>query len=274
MRLVPKRWHNETWVCSMRGHCVPAAGAARLGEGDAALGTDVGDGTRFSRCLRCDLWIREPIPVGDAVRYDEIPPLGELDLPRRGKPLQDAIFMRLIALDRGVHAVLFGSLAIALLIVHLRLPSIHDWARSVADGLQSTVDQTARGGSHAFLSQKLDELADLSSGEIKVLMITASIYAVVEGVEAVFLWRERRWAEYLTVIATVGFIPFEVHELVNRVTLLRVSALVVNIAILVWLVWNKHLFGLNGGEAALQENIDWDEILASPLTPPRTPVEH
>ena len=41
-----------------------------------------------------------------------------------------------------------------------------------------------------------------------------------------------------------------------------------------WLVWNKHLFGLNGGEAALEENIDWDEILATPLTPPRTPVEH
>jgi hypothetical protein len=25
MRLVPKHWHTETWVCSMRGHQTPAA---------------------------------------------------------------------------------------------------------------------------------------------------------------------------------------------------------------------------------------------------------
>ena len=37
-----------------------------------------------------------------------------------------------------------------------------------------------------------------------VLAVTAVIYAVVEGVEAVGLWRERRWAEYLTAIATAG----------------------------------------------------------------------
>ena len=274
MRLVPKRWHNETWICSLRGHCVPAAVAVHLREGDRALGEDVGDGTRFSRCLRCDAWVREDIPTADTATYDVVPPWDEIEKPRRGKPLQDAIFMRLIAIDRGVHAVLFGTLAIVLLIVQVRLPSVHEWARSIADGLQTAVDQTARAGSHTFLHEKLDSLADLSSSELTVLMVTASVYAVVEGVEAVFLWKERRWAEYLTVVATVGFIPFEVRELVTRVTALRIGALLVNIAILVWLVWNKHLFGLNGGEAALEENIDWDAILASPVAPGRTPVEH
>ena len=272
MRLVPKRWHNETWICSIQGHCVPAAGASRLRPQDAAMGYDCGDGTRYARCLRCDLWLRQPEPAGDAIVYDVVPPLEELDLPRRGKPLQDAILLRLIAIDRGVHAVLFGLLAIALIVVQIRLPAIHDWASSIADNLNGTIENTSRAGSHAFLNGKLESLANLESGEIYVLMATAIAYSVIEGVEAVFLWKERRWAEYLTVVATVGFIPFEVKELLDRVTVLRVGAIVVNVAILVWLVWNKHLFGVHGGAATLEGDIAWDEILADPLSPSTTPT--
>ncbi len=79
------------------------------------------------------------------------------------------------------------------------------------------------------------------------------IYAVVEGVEAVGLWRERRWAEYLTAAATVGFLPFEIIELSKRVTAFRIGALALNLAVLAWLVWNKRLFGIRGGAAALEE---------------------
>ncbi len=273
MRLVPKRWHNETWICSIKGHDVPAARAARLREEDASIGSDVGDGTRYARCLRCDLWVRDRVPGAGSETYDVVPPLAELDLPRRGKPLQDAIFLRLIAIDRAVHAVLFGLLAIALIVVEIRLPAIQEWAQSIADGLHGAVENTAQAGSHAFLNSKLESVARLDSSEINILLVTAVLYAVVEGVEAVYLWKERRWAEYLTVVATVGFIPFEVKELVSRVTVLRISALVVNVAILAWLIWNKRLFGINGGAAALEENIDWASILADPLAPERTPVE-
>lgn len=273
MRLVPKHWHNETWICSIKGHYLPAARALRLRAEDRAIGADEADGTRYSRCLRCDLWMRDLAPTVGEETYEVVPPIEELDLPRRGKPLQDAIFLRLIAIDRGVHAVMFGLLAIALLVIQIRLPAVRDWAQSIADSMQGAVDNTARAGSHAFLTSKLESVARLEESEITVLLVTATVYAVIEGIEAVFLWKERRWAEYLTVVATVGFIPFEVKELISRVTVLRVGALVVNIAVLAWLVWNKHLFGANGGAAALEENIDWSAILAEPLAPNRTPVE-
>ena len=273
MRLVPKHWHNETWICSIQGHYLPAAQALRLRDEDRGIGQDEDDGTRYSRCLRCDLWVRSPVPAAGDEAYEVVPPIDELDMPRRGKPLQDAIFLRLIALDRGVHAVMFGLLAIALLVIEIRLPAVRDWAASIADDLHGAVDNTAQAGSHVFLTEKLESVAHLETGEITVLLVTATLYAVIEGVEAIFLWKERRWAEYLTVIATIGFIPFEIHELINKVTVLRVGALVVNVAMLAWLVWNKHLFGLNGGEAALEENIDWAAILADPVSPEHTPVE-
>lgn len=274
MRLVPKRWHNETWICSIKGHYLPAAAAERLRDEDRTLGYDVEDGSRFARCLRCDIWVRQQPPAKGAAQYEVIPPLDQLDLPRRGKPLQDAIFMRLIAINRLVHGVLFGLLAIALVVIELKLPAIKDWSRSLADSVQTAVDTAGRGASHAVLSKRLESLADVDVAEVTVLLIMAVVYSVIETVEGIFLWKERRWAEYLTVIATVGFIPIEVRELVERVTVFRVGALVVNVAILVWLVYNKHLFGVRGGLETLEGNIDWDTILSSPLSPEHTPVAH
>ncbi len=96
-----------------------------------------------------------------------------------------------------------------------------------------------------------------------LLAVTAAVYAVVEGVEAVGLWHERRWAEYLTVLATAGFLPFEIHELVAKFTVVRIGSLVVNLAVLVWLVWTKHLFKLRGGQETLHRDVDWDVILAA-----------
>jgi uncharacterized membrane protein (DUF2068 family) len=68
------------------------------------------------------------------------------------------------------------------------------------------------------------------------------LYATLEIVEGVGLWQRRRWAEYLTVLATSVGIPFEIYEILHRVTLVRVGALVVNVAIVVYLTWRKRLF--------------------------------
>ena len=146
--------------------------------------------------------------------------------------------------------------------MELRLPGIHSWAESLVEALRSRVRESGPGGSHHILNRQLERLMDLQPGQVKIILATATAYAIIEGVEAVYLWKEKRWAEYLTVIATLGFVPFEVHELVERITPPRLFALVVNLAVLVWLCWNKRLFGLRGGAAALEGTTDWKVILA------------
>jgi uncharacterized membrane protein (DUF2068 family) len=272
MRLVPRRWNNETWICSIRGHYCPAADAVRVRPDDVNLGVDLDDGTRVARCLRCDAWIRTPRPSPDEAAFDVAPPLSELDLPRRGKPLEDAILLRLIAVDRAVHGVLFTLAAVTVLIVELQLPRIHEWANSLYDDVNGAIDNTSRSG-HTVLSEQLERVLHIDRGELKVVLAVLVAYAVVESVEAVGLWREKRWAEYLTVVATAGLLPLEIHELTQRVSVLRVGGLVVNLLILVYLVYAKRLFGVRGGAAALQEQIDWDAILASPISPHHTPVK-
>jgi uncharacterized membrane protein (DUF2068 family) len=258
----------------MRGHCTPAAYAERVGPGDRELGVDTVDGRRLSRCLRCDVWVEGFPPTPDAVRYAELPELRTLDhLPRRGKPLDDAIILRLIAINRGVHSVVFGLLAVALLVLDTRLFDLQSYARDAADRLDGVAGNTGPAASHDILSSSLHRVLDLSRSTITVLLITSVAYCVIEGVEAVGLWRERRWAEYLTVIATVGFLPFEIHELLDRVTIVRIGALILNVAVLVYLVYSKRLFGLRGGHAALHTQIDWSEVLAPP-TPPEPAPPH
>ena len=75
-------------------------------------------------------------------------------------------------------------------------------------------------------------------------------YAVLEGTEAVGLWQGRRWAEYLTFVATVIFVPYEIYELTKTISALKVLALVINLAIVAYLLFAKRLFGLRGGGKA------------------------
>lgn len=260
MRIVPSRWHTETWICSLRGHVAPGSTVERLRPEDARLAVEVG-GRRFSRCLRCDTWIETTVPPPD-VKCDVIPPLVELDLPRRGRTLRDAVVLRLVAIERAIHCVGFTLLAITLALVESKIGGIRRWATGIVDQLRNGA------GDHVVLDHWLDRLARLNRHEIALLLVAAIGYAMVEGVEAWALWTERRWGEYLTVVATAGFLPFEIIELTHRVTAFKVGAMAVNVAVLVWLVWAKHLFGVRGGESTIHDSVGWDAILDSPTPAP------
>jgi uncharacterized membrane protein (DUF2068 family) len=67
-------------------------------------------------------------------------------------------------------------------------------------------------------------------------------YALLEGTEGTGLAMRRRWAEYLTVIATGLLIPYEVYELFHHATLFKVGALLLNVAVVGYLAWRKRLF--------------------------------
>ena len=67
--------------------------------------------------------------------------------------------------------------------------------------------------------------------------------------EAVGLWMMKRWAEYLTFIATGAFLPYELSELVSGPSVLKLGATVINLAVLGYLLFSKRLFGVRGGAA-------------------------
>ena len=65
----------------------------------------------------------------------------------------------------------------------------------------------------------------------------AFAYSVFRLVLAFGLWRQRAWAEWLTVIAASVYLPLEIMALERHVTTLKVATFVCNLAIVVYLGW-------------------------------------
>ena len=62
-------------------------------------------------------------------------------------------------------------------------------------------------------------------------------FGALEGAELVGLWLNKRWAEYLTFIVTTALVPFEVYELTNSVSVFKLFALIINLAVVSTFSW-------------------------------------
>jgi hypothetical protein len=88
---------------------------------------------------------------------------------------------------------------------------------------------------------------------------------VIEIIEAVGLWLLKRWGEYFAMIATSIGIPYEIYDLTAKVTPLRLVALVINVALVVYLVVTRRLFGVRGGKKAYEARLRSASILQAEI---------
>jgi uncharacterized membrane protein (DUF2068 family) len=250
-RFVP-RFHWELLACGVEGHELVGLDVRHIRADDAPLAREY-DGMRWHRCLRCDSWLPLPPPDPGETTRDHLPPLDQIELPLRGKPLRDKIVLRVIAVDRAFHFVVLGLLALAVFLFASHQADLHHRFYRVLNDLQVAFGGNPSKGHSTGLLHDLDQLFTLSSSKLKLAGLGLAAYALLEGAEAVGLWFQRRWAEYLTFIATTLLLPLEVYELTRTVSPFKVIAFVVNVAIVVYLLLAKRLFGLRGGAAAEEE---------------------
>src|SRR5436190_1494091 len=245
-RFVP-RFHWELIACGVDGHELVGLDARELRPEDSPLVREIG-GTRWYRCLRCDSWL--PVTEAEAPTREHPPALDEIRLPLRGKPLRDKIVLRIIAVDRALHFVVLGLIAIAVFLFASHQQDLHDRFYRVLNDLQTAMGGGQGSGNKHGLLHDLDQLFTLKTSKLRLAGAGIGAYALLEGAEAVGLWFQKRWAEYLTFIATTALLPLEVYELTKTVSPFKVIALIVNVAIVIYLLLAKRLFGLRGGAAA------------------------
>ena len=245
-RVVP-RFHYELLACGVSGHELIGTDAAQLRPQDAVIARDGGDGLRWHRCVRCDSWV--PIPAPAQPGREFVPDHAEIEVPLRGKALRDKIVLRVIAVDRAFHFVILAVLAVAIFLFIGHESQLRDRVFRVLADLQGALGgpKTPQG---TGVLHDVRHLFTIESGTLTKIGIVVSLYALLEGAEAVGLWYGKRWAEYLTFIATALLLPVEVYELSERFSVLKILTLIINLAVVVYLLLAKRLFGLRGGGAA------------------------
>ena len=268
------RFHWELLACGVGGHQLVGTDAVQLRPEDALIAREI-DGVRWHRCLRCDSWLPLPPPEDPGREYP--PDRDEIELPLRGRPLRDKIVLRLIAIDRAFHFVVLALLSVAIFLFAANQRALRDtFYRVVADLQQGLGGGPVHNTNTGFLHE-LDKIFSLQGGQLHLLGAAVGAYAMLELVEAVGLWHAKRWAEYLTFIATGVFLPLEVYELTKSISVLKLLAFVINVAIVVYLLYAKRLFGLRGGggaeEALRERDVGWDALeRAAPPAVKMTPA--
>jgi uncharacterized membrane protein (DUF2068 family) len=260
-------------ICSVRGHELVGADARELRAEDAPLAREDASGTRWCRCLRCDSWLALAPPPDPVVEH---PPAREqIELPLRGKPLRDKVVLRLIAIDRAFHFLVLGGLGVLVLVFAADRQTLRATFYKVVADLQGGIASTQSHSGHGLLHD-IDTGFTTSSAHLHVLAAVLLAYSAIEGIEAIGLWYQQRWAEYLTFLVTASLLPLEVYELTDRATVFKVFAFIINVAVVVYLLYAKRLFGLRGGRAAERAEAARDEGWG-PIelaTPPYLPAGH
>ncbi|HEY4872276.1 MAG TPA: DUF2127 domain-containing protein [Candidatus Dormibacteraeota bacterium] len=167
------------------------------------------------------------------------------ELGRETQPVDTVV--RLIILERAIRGSLVFILGVALL---TRSRSVVSLVRLWVTELDVNPERRVIP---RLLITVLRPIGQFSTRTVVLIGIGALLFGMLELTEAIGLARRRRWAEYLTVIAGCIGIPLEVSEVVAKQTPVRISILLINVAIVIYLAWQKHLFGLRGGVATETE---------------------
>ena len=133
----------------------------------------------------------------------------------------------LIALFKLIKGILLLAVGIgALKLLH----------RDVAQTVAHWVEILRVDPDNRLIHKLLSRLLSVTPAQLRAASARTFVYAGLLLTEGLGLLFRKRWAEYFTIITTAGLIPIEVYELSRRVTAAKVTVLIVNVAIVAYLV--------------------------------------
>jgi uncharacterized membrane protein (DUF2068 family) len=221
------------------------------------------EGIRWYRCLRCDSWVALTPPAHPSTPHP--PDRDQIEIPLRGKALRDRVVLRLIAVDRAFHFLILVLLGVAVIAFAGNESSLRDAYYRVLTAIQGGVaGGPVQTSGHVGILHEFDKLFSLRSGTLRGVGIALLAYGLLEGVEAVGLWLGKRWAEYLTFVATTILLPLEIYEIIHRQSALKIIGFIINLAVVIYLLFAKRLFGLRGGGKVDEElrarDMSWEAV--------------
>jgi uncharacterized membrane protein (DUF2068 family) len=230
--------------CSRSGHATYAVNDPGL---RARLEVDTPQGHAW-RCLRCgDYVLGEPAGSGPA---DDAPIL------LRDRALRSAFIERVLSIERFIRGTFTALLGIAVLQFKSSEISLRQLFEKDLSAAKPLLTQLGWNATDSGLIASIENALNAKAGTLTLVGVFLIVYGLLQVIEGVGLWLLKRWGEYFAVVSTTLFLPLEIYELTEKVTVLRILLFLLNLAAVVYLLLSKRLFGLRGGGKAYEQSLN------------------
>jgi uncharacterized membrane protein (DUF2068 family) len=250
-------------ACGRSGHVTyaPAESAVRR-----QLTAQAETGGTAWRCLRCGSFVAgQPQRSGPAAQAPAV---------RRDKEVRSALILRVFAVERLLRALVVGALAFVVWRFEYARETIEQAYQRELPLLRTLFHQLGYNIDNSKLVGLFTRALSLSPGTIKLVAIGLAGYAAIEIVEGVGLWQGRRWGEYFAMVATSLGLPYEIYDLSVRFGATAFVLFIINLALVVYLVTTKRLFGVRGGKRAYDARLRSESIMEAAIEAAAAEPEH
>jgi len=142
-------------------------------------------------------------------------------MPRHSRDL----LIRLIALFKLVKALLLIAIGVGALSLRHHDGALAGWIHALV------FDPHGR-----LFHEAVEKISGLDTRQLAGIAVGSMVYAAVFLVEGIGLMLRRGWAEVLTTIITISFLPLEIYELIEHESWMKIGVILVNALIVVYLV--------------------------------------
>ncbi len=138
--------------------------------------------------------------------------------------------------SRGLLLVAAYKLIKGVALLALGIGALRLLHRDVAAEAARWIDLLRIDPQNHYIQRLLARIAKVDARKLKELSIGTFLYSGVFLTEGVGLALRKRWAEYLTILTTASLLPLEIYEIAERFNVAKIVILLVNIAVVVYLV--------------------------------------
>ena len=139
-------------------------------------------------------------------------------------------------IPRGVRIIAAFKLFKGLVLFAVGLGALKLMHKDMAFEFERWADSFRVDPNNLYIHRLLEKLSILDDRKLRELSVGTFFYSALLLTEGTGLLLGKRWAKFFTIIATSSFVPLEVYELIQRVNAAKLVVLLLNIAVVAYLV--------------------------------------
>ncbi len=138
--------------------------------------------------------------------------------------------------DRWIFLIALFKLVKGVLLVTAGIGALKLLHKDVGQTVQSAIDVLRVDPDNRFIHSFMVRMLAVNDRTLKEISAGTFAYAALFLTEGTGLLFRKRWAQYFTIIVTTSFLPLEVYELARRISAAKVAVILINIAIVAYLI--------------------------------------